>query len=117
MFNHAIAGHAPPARISTDHAPLFRFHRWLANLPILEVEEIKSVPHVPISHPFVVRTYYNRVRVHRSLDGRTPANRAGSPSSPKASLAHYVWERHCNGLFESPVAARLVIRLPHGLRA
>ena len=32
MFNHAIAGHAPPARISTDHDPLFRFHRWLANL-------------------------------------------------------------------------------------
>ena len=133
MFNHAIAGHAPPARISTDHDPLFRFHRWLANLRILEVEEIKSVPHVPMSHPFVerligtirrefldhtlfwksidlhrkldkFRTYYNGVRVHRSLDGHTPANRAGSPSSPKASLAHYVWERHCNGLFESPVA-------------
>jgi len=52
MFNHAIAGHAPPARISTDHDPLFRFHRWLANLRILEVEEIKSVPHVPMSHPF-----------------------------------------------------------------
>ena len=134
MFNHAIAGHAPPARISTDHDPLFRFHRWLANLRILEVEEIKSVPHVPMSHPFVerligtirreyldhtffwnsidlhrklekFRAYYNRVRVHRSLDGHTPANRAGHPSSPKASLAHYDWESHCNGLFETPVAA------------
>jgi hypothetical protein len=24
--------------------PLFRFHRWLANLRVLAVEEIKSVP-------------------------------------------------------------------------
>ena len=39
MFNQAIAGNVPPARISTDHDPLFRFHRWLANLRILEVEE------------------------------------------------------------------------------
>ena len=32
MFNRAVAGQALPARISTDHDPLFRFHRWLANL-------------------------------------------------------------------------------------
>jgi putative transposase len=55
MFNQAIAGHALPARISTDHDPLFRFHRWLANLRVLEVEEIKSVPYAPMSHPFVER--------------------------------------------------------------
>ena len=55
MFNQAIAGNAPPARISTDHDPLFRFHRWLANLRILEVEEIKSVPCAPMSHPFIER--------------------------------------------------------------
>ena len=55
MFNQAIAGQAPPVQISTDHDPLFHFHRWLANLRILEVEEIKSVPHVPMSHPFVER--------------------------------------------------------------
>jgi hypothetical protein len=34
---------------------LFRFHRWRANLRILEVEEIKSIPYVPVSHPFVER--------------------------------------------------------------
>jgi putative transposase len=51
------------------------------------------------------RSYYNGVRVHRSLDGHTPANRAGNPSFSKANLAHYVWESHCNGLFETPVAA------------
>jgi hypothetical protein len=32
MFNHAIAGQPLPKRVSTDHYPLFRFHRWLANL-------------------------------------------------------------------------------------
>jgi transposase InsO family protein len=134
MFNQAIAGRAPPARISTDHDPLFRFHRWLANLRILEVEEIKSVPYAPTSHPFIerligtirreyldqtffwnsidlhrklgkFRAYYNGVRVHRSLDGTTPESRAGNSSSSKASLAHYAWKRHCNGLFETPVVA------------
>jgi hypothetical protein len=41
--------------ISTDHDPLFRFHRWLANLRVLEIDEIKSIPNVPVSHPFVER--------------------------------------------------------------
>ncbi len=81
MFNHAIAGHAPPARISTDHDPLVRFHRWLANLRILEVEEIKSVPYVPTSHPFIdgligtIRREYldhtffwNSIDLHRKLE-------------------------------------------------
>jgi len=134
MFNRAIAGHVPPIRISTDHDPLFRFHRWLANLRILEVEEIKSVPYTPTSHPFVervigtirreyldhtvfwnsidlhrklerFRVYYNGARVHRSLNGTTPTNRAGNASSVKANLAKYAWERHCNGLFETPATA------------
>ncbi|HVC01804.1 MAG TPA: hypothetical protein VND80_06345 [Steroidobacteraceae bacterium] len=55
MFNQAIAGHAPPVRISTDRDPLFPIHRWLANLRILQVEEIKSVPSAPTPHPFAER--------------------------------------------------------------
>ena len=35
MFNRAIARQPLPKRISTDHDPLFRFHRWLANLRAL----------------------------------------------------------------------------------
>ena len=134
MFNRAIADHPPPVWISTDHDPLFRFHRWLANLRILEIEEIKSVPYVPPPHPFIerligtiqreyldhtffwnsidlhrkleqFRAYYNGARVHRSLNGTAPENRAGNSSSSKANLAHYAWERHRNGLFETPVAA------------
>jgi len=55
MFNRAIARQPLPKHISTDHDPLFRFHRWLANLRVLEIDEIKTVPHVPVSHPFVER--------------------------------------------------------------
>src|SRR5262245_62988583 len=49
MFNQIIAGKSLPRYLSSDHDPLFRFHRWLANLRILEVEEIKSAPYVPVS--------------------------------------------------------------------
>ena len=55
MFNRAIAGQRLPKRISTDHDPLFRFHRWLANLRVLAIEEVKSVPYAPVSHPFIER--------------------------------------------------------------
>ena len=127
MFNHAIAGKPLPRHLSTDHDPLFRFHRWLANLRVLEIEEIKSVPYAPVSHPFVERLigtirreyldhvffwnavdlarklgefgdYYNAYRVHRSLDGSTPAQCAGSPSPAPASLDRYAWQQHCRGL-------------------
>jgi putative transposase len=55
MFNGATVGQPKPKCLSTDHDPLFRFHRWLANLRVLEVEEIKSVPYAPVSRPFVER--------------------------------------------------------------
>ena len=55
MFNHAVAGRPLPKHVRTDHDPLFRFHRWLANLRVLEIEEIKSVPYAPVSHPFIER--------------------------------------------------------------
>jgi putative transposase len=55
MFNAAIPGDARPKRFSSDHDPLFRLHRWFGNLRIREIEEIKSVPYAPVSHPFVER--------------------------------------------------------------
>lgn len=42
MFNQAIAGEMLPERLSTDDDPMFRVHRWLAYLRVLEIEEIKS---------------------------------------------------------------------------
>jgi putative transposase len=134
MFNHAVTGRPPPKHVSTDHDPLFRFHRWLANLRIREIEEVKSVPYAPVSHPFVerligtirreyldrvlfwnavdlerkletFRDYYNGHRVHRALAGLTPAQFADALSPAPAALDHYGWQRHCRGLFELPVAA------------
>jgi putative transposase len=55
MFNCATAGQSKPKYLSTDHDPLFRFYRWLANLRVLEVDEMKSVPCAPLSYPFVER--------------------------------------------------------------
>ena len=134
MFNHAVAGRPLPKRVSTDHDPLLRFHRWLANLRVLEIEEVKSVPYAPVSHPFVerligtirreyldrvffwnavdlarkleaFRNYYNGHRVHRALAGLTPAQRGGAPSPVPATQNHYAWQQHCRGLFQIPIAA------------
>jgi hypothetical protein len=55
MFNNIIGGMALPRHLSSDHDPLFEYHRWKANLRVLGVEEIKTVPYVPLSHPFVER--------------------------------------------------------------
>ena len=132
MFNQAVAGQTRPKRVSTDHDPLFRFHRWRANLRVLEIDEITSVPYVPTSHPFIerligtirreyldhmffwnaldlarkmdhFRIYYNAYRVDRSLGGVTPAQRTGVPSPAPAKIASYAWKQHCRGLFETPM--------------
>jgi putative transposase len=55
MFNRATRGQTPPTYLSSDHDPLYRFHQRRASLRILDVKEIKTVPYVPLSHPFVER--------------------------------------------------------------
>ncbi|MBI4190676.1 MAG: transposase [Betaproteobacteria bacterium] len=134
MFNHAIACQPLPKHVSTDHDPLFRFHRWLANLRVLEIDEIKSVPKIPASHPFVERLigtlrreyldrmffwnaldlerklqaytlYYNRSRIHQSLNGNTPEEQSGKPRPACAALVSYGWQQHCQGLFHTPIPA------------
>jgi hypothetical protein len=52
MFQRAIPGGSLPKYLSTDHDPLHRFHPWQANLRVSEVVEIKTVPCVPLAHPF-----------------------------------------------------------------
>ena len=44
MFNGATHGQTPPTYLSSDHDRLYRFHQWQANLRILDVNEIKTVP-------------------------------------------------------------------------
>src|SRR5215475_9802400 len=55
MFNRAIHAQTLPKYLSSDHDPLYQFHQWQANLRVLMVQQIKTVPYVPLSHPFVER--------------------------------------------------------------
>jgi hypothetical protein len=104
---------------------------WKANLRVLDIEEIKSVPHVPMSHPFVERLigsirrelldhtlfwtatdlenklrgyqcYYNESRTHSGRNGATPV---ATNDQKIVDINKYRWERHCRGLFELPIAA------------
>jgi putative transposase len=131
MFNDATSGQDWPKYLSSDNDPLFQYHRWKANLRVLEVEEIKSLPHAPMSHPFVERLigsvrrelldhtffwtatdlenkmrayqcYYNEHRCHSSRDGTTPAVTGGNKVT---DINQFRWEKHCRGLFELPIAA------------
>ncbi len=53
MFNSIIGGSTSPRYLSSDNDPLFLFRQWNANLRILDVMEVKTMPYVPLSHPFV----------------------------------------------------------------
>ena len=55
MFNKAISTMDTPKYFSSDNDPLFQYHQWQANLSILDVDEVKSVPYTPRSHLFVER--------------------------------------------------------------
>jgi putative transposase len=134
MFNAAIYGQGVPRHLSTDHDPLFEAHRWTANLRILEIDEIKTMPDVPLSHPFVDRligtmrrefldhvlfwnardlerklaefqAYYNAARCHASLGGRTPLRFGTGRTAACADLHHVRWVSHCRDLVQLPVAA------------
>lgn len=134
MFNTAISAKGVPKYLSSDHDPLFTYHQWTANLSILDVDEIKSIPYTPCSHPFIERLigtirrefldqtlfwnavdlerkleilkdYYNRFCTHSSLDGNTPAEISGDSVAQPAPLNNYAREKHCGGLFQLPVAA------------
>jgi hypothetical protein len=50
MFNHATGDQSLPTDLSADHDPLYRLHQWQANLRILNIREIKTVPYAPRSH-------------------------------------------------------------------
>ena len=123
-----------PKYLSTDNDPLFKFHRWRANLHVLDIEEIKSVPYTPTSHPFIERTigisrqvlldktlfwrandlqnkleqfqqYYNKMRCHSGINCNTPGYQANKNSTTIIDINNYRWKKHCRGLFNLPVAA------------
>jgi putative transposase len=107
--------------------------QWQANLRILDVEEIKTVPYAPLSHPFVERLigtirrecldrtlfwtaidlemkllefqrYYNVHRAHAGLNGSPPES-IPDRGGARASLRAYRWQAHCRGLYQTPMAA------------
>src|SRR6478672_1631353 len=45
MFNRAVHTQTLPKYLSSDNDPLYRFHQWQANLRVLEVTEINSIPY------------------------------------------------------------------------
>jgi len=47
MFNKIISGKNLPRYLSSDNDPIFQFHRWKANLRILDIKEIKSYLSIP----------------------------------------------------------------------
>ena len=120
MVNAAMQGRGAPRHLSADHDPLFEAHRWTANLRILEIDAIKTVPPVPRSHPFVARLIgttrrefldhvlfwnardlertlgdfqasYNEVRSHASLKGHTPLTFASGHMVARAELNNVRW--------------------------
>ncbi len=132
-FQQAIRQQPVPKYLSTDNDPLYRFHQWQANLRVLEVTEIKTVPGVPLSHPFVERLigtirrecldqtllwttadleaklrdflqYYNGYRAHAGLGGRLPEPAVDGVASP-INFSSYRWRKHCRGLYQTPMAA------------
>ena len=134
MFNTAISTRGAPKYLSSDNDPLFQYQQWQANLRILDVDELKSIPYTPCSHPFIERligtirrefldntlfwnagdlekkladfqTYYNHHRTHSSLSGDTPTEFAGDTPILQTTLNNFRWQTHCRGLCQLPAAA------------
>ena len=134
MFNTAISTQGVPHYLSSVLCPISQYHRWQANLRVLDVKAIKSVPYVLLSHPFIERLigtihheylnnalywnaddlerkleefrhYYNSHRVHTLLGGDTPSEISDKPIIRRADLNQPRWKSHCRGLYQLPVAA------------
>lgn len=134
LFLQTINSCKLPQCLSSDNDPLFRFHQWQANLRILGIHKVKTIPNVPVSHPFIERLigtirreylnhvlfwnesdlerkldafkeYYHDSRVHQSLNQQTPSEMAGKVPPLPANSKHCVWKSHCQGLFQTPMAA------------
>ncbi len=96
--------------------------------------QVKTVPYVPLSHPFVERLigtirreyldqvpfrtardlerklllfeeYYKRHRVNRGLNGTATDEKGGVMNRKISRLDDYRWKTHCRGLYQLPEAA------------
>ncbi|MFK7825184.1 MAG: integrase core domain-containing protein [Oligoflexales bacterium] len=116
-----------PKYLSTDNDPVFNFHLWQINLDMMKIGQIKSVPGIPTSHPFIERCigstrrefldqilfwsqndldfklkqfqkYFNEARPHYALGGLTPNGKRFEHGNC------YEFKNYCNGLFSVPMA-------------
>ena len=67
---------------AAERDPLFEAHRWTANLRILEIDEIKTMPDVPRSHPFAYGATKRPRLVERIAEAGSVAGR-GCSTSPQ----------------------------------
>jgi putative transposase len=113
---------------------MVNFYWWQANLRVLGIEQVRSIPHIPISHPFVerligsvrrelldqtffwnagdlerklhdVQKYYNEDRCHLGISGVTPLQKTTEKNAVALNLDDYRWKNRCRGLFQLPIAA------------
>ena len=90
MFNSVLSENTPPSNLSSDNDPLFRYHRWLANLEELEIEEIKSIPFTPTCRVEVWRGKSKSpipVSTPRSSNRTCAANASGFHPKTTSSLS------------------------------
>lgn len=134
MFNSTVSRSECPQYLSFDNDPLFRYRQWNANPQILEVTEVKTVPYVPLPHPFVERLigtirreyldqvtfwtardlerklllykeYYNSDRPHQGRDGALPDTLCDKVVTKRRRLDTFRWRDHFRGLYQVPEAA------------
>lgn len=134
LFNQIVGLKDFPKYLSSDNDPLFKYWLWRANLTEYQIEEIKTVPYVPWSHPFIERLigscrreftdrilfwnqadlkaklclyqeYFNSYRVHYCHEGKTPDEIVGQRRLATIDLKSFKWKPVCGGLYQTPVAA------------
>jgi hypothetical protein len=100
---------------------------------VLKLNEIKSFPEAPVSHPFIERLigsisrefldqiffwnatdlerklvthqlYFNESRGYHGIGGITLLQESNDKPGKVISLAEYRWKKHCNGLYQFPTA-------------
>lgn len=134
VFNRIILKQKLPKYLSSDNDPLFTFYRWLTNLRVLNIEEIKTVPYSPMSHPFIERLigtvrreflnrtlfwnerdlqnklelfqrYYNDNRCHHGIKDASPLQKSTNSATTVILLNKYRWQNQYRRLFQLPIAA------------
>ncbi|MBI4328207.1 MAG: hypothetical protein HY674_23505 [Chloroflexi bacterium] len=126
LFHQALSGQGRPQRLSVGHDPWFECKRGQTHRRVQAIESVRRVPYTPLSPSFMerligtvgreyldrlffwnrtdyehklepIRSCDNQFRVHQSLEGTTPGQKAGRPAPESACLDHYGWQSHGRG--------------------